>query len=143
MTGTPTRGDYDGGTRVTAAMTVNTFAGVMLLILAILQVLDGIAAAAADTDTIFVTGIKYIYKFSLSTWGWIHIVLGVIGIAVAIGILMAKVWGQLAGVVLAGLGILAAFGFMPYYPLWGLVLIGFNVLVIWSLCTGISENQDY
>ncbi|HET6938494.1 MAG TPA: hypothetical protein VFI19_07815 [Nocardioides sp.] len=141
MTSTPTRGDYDGGTRTAVAMTVNTFAGVMLLIVAVLEVLDGIAAAA--NDEIFVRGIKYAYKLDLTAWGWIHIVIGAIGIATAIGILMNQVWGQLAGVVIAGLGILAAFGFMPYYPFWGLVLIGFNVLVIWSLCTGISQNQEY
>jgi hypothetical protein len=141
MTSTPTRGDYDGGTRTAVTMTVNTFAGVMLLIVAALMVLDGIAAAA--NDEVFVRGIKYTYKFDLTAWGWIHIVLGAIGIAAAIGILMNKVWGQLAGVVIAGLSILAAFGFMPYYPFWGLVLIGFNVLVIWSLCTAIGENQDY
>jgi hypothetical protein len=141
MTSTPTRGDYDGGTRTAVAMTVNTFAGVMLLIVAVLEVLDGIAAAA--NDEIFVRGIKYAYKLDLTAWGWIHIVIGAIGIATAIGILMNQVWGQLAGVVIAGLGILAAFGFMPYYPFWGLVLIGFNVLVIWSLCTGIGQNQEY
>jgi hypothetical protein len=141
MTSTPTRGDYDGGTRTAVAMTVNTFAGVMLLIVAVLEVLDGIAAAA--NDEIFVRGINYAYKLDLTAWGWIHIVIGAIGIATAIGILMNQVWGQLAGVVIAGLGILAAFGFMPYYPFWGLVLIGFNVLVIWSLCTGISQNQEY
>jgi len=138
---TSTRGDYDGGTRTAVAMTVNTFAGVMLLIVAVLMVLDGIAAVAKDE--VFVSGVKYTYKFDLTSWGWIHIVLGALALAAGIGILMNQVWGQLGGVVIAGLAILAAFGFIPYYPFWGLVLIGFNVLVIWSLCTGISQNQDY
>src|SRR5262245_32301919 len=116
MTTTPTRGDYDSQRHLTTAITVNTFAGVMLLTLGALAVLQGISAAAKDD--VFVTGKDYVYKIDLTTWGWVHIILGVIAIAIALGILAGQTWGQVAGIGVAGLSILANFAFLPYYPLW-------------------------
>jgi len=139
MTSTPTRGDYDGGTRTAVAMTVNTFAGVMLLIVAVLEVLDGIAAAA--NDEIFVRGIKYAYKLDLTAWGWIHIVIGAIGVAAGIGILMNQVWAMVIGIAFACLSAVANFAFLPYYPLWALVVIAFDILIIWALANQVSPGN--
>lgn len=140
MTSSPNRGDFDSP-KMATAITVNAFAGVMLLILAVMQVLQGIAAAA--DDEVFVSGVKYVYKFDLTAWGWIHIIVGAIGIAIAIGILMNQAWGQIAGIGVAGLVILANFAYLPYYPLWAIVVIAFSVFVIWSLCTQFSADRDY
>jgi hypothetical protein len=134
-----TRGDYDSPTRLRTATTVNVFAAVMLLTVGALQVLQGIAAAL--DDEIFVKGVKYTYKIDLTAWGWIHIIVGAIAVAVALGILAGQTWGLAAGVGVAGLGVLTNFTWLPYYPLWALVLIAFNVLVIWSLCTQISADR--
>lgn len=139
MTSTPTRGDYDSPTRLRTAITVNTFAAVMLMTVGALQVLQGIAAAL--DDEVFVKGVTYTYKLDLTAWGWIHIIVGAIAVAVAIGILAGQTWGLSAGVGVAGISILTNFTWLPYYPLWALILIAFNVLVIWSLCTQISGNR--
>lgn len=136
---TSTRGDYDSPTRLRTAITVNTFAAVMLLTIGALQVLQGVAAAL--DDEIFVKGVKYTYQLDLTAWGWIHIVVGAIAVAVALGILAGQTWGQVVGVGIAGISILTNFAWLPYYPLWATILIAFNVLVIWSLCTQISANR--
>jgi hypothetical protein len=139
MTSTRTRGDYDRPARHSTALTVNMFAGVMLLILGALQVLQGVAAAL--DDEVFVRGVKYTYKLDLTAWGWIHIVVGAIAVAVALGILAGQAWGQVAGIGVAGLSVLANFTWLPYYPLWALVLIAFDVFVIWALCTQLSAGR--
>jgi hypothetical protein len=115
-----------------------TFAGVLLITVAAFQILEGIAAIAEDK--VFVTGVKYAFEFDLTTWGWIHLVLGVIGVAVGLGILAGQAWGQLAGVVIAFLGALSNFAFMPYYPFWSLVVLAFNGFVIWALCSEIVRD---
>ena len=35
--------------------------------------------------------------------------------------------------IVAGLSAIAAFMWLPYYPLWGIVIIALDVAVIWAL----------
>jgi hypothetical protein len=107
------------------------FAGVMLVTVAAFQILEGIAAVAKDE--VFVTGVEYVYKLDVTTWGWVHIVLGAIGVATGLGLLAGQTWARVTGIALAVIGAVANFAFLPYYPLWTLVLITFYVLVIWAL----------
>lgn len=129
---------YDDSTSGLVVSGVTAFAGVMLSTVAIFQILQGIAAIAEDT--VFVTGIEYVYELDVTTWGWIHLVLGAIALATGIGILAGQVWGQVAGIAIAVLASVASFASLPYYPLWALVVLAFNGLVIWALCTQVSRG---
>ena len=140
MTSSPSRNVYSNDPPPSTSYSIVSFAGIMLMVVAVFQVLEGIAAVAKDE--VFVTGIQYVYKFDLTTWGWIHILIGAVGIATAIGILMDQTWSYVVGIGIAGLSALANFGFLPYYPLWSLIVIAFNVLVIWALCSQIANRSD-
>ena len=118
---------------------VTTFAGVLLTVVAIFQILEGITAIA--NDTIFVRGLNYTWQFNIQTWGWIHLLIGLIALATGIGIIMGQTWGYLVGIGIAGLSMLSNFMFMPYYPFWSLAVIGLDVLVIWALCKQIAGNR--
>jgi hypothetical protein len=131
MSTTSPRRSYDDTTGGAWAYGIVTFAGVMLVTVAALQILEGIAAVAKDE--VFVTGVQYAYKLDVTSWGWIHIVLGAIGVATGIGLLAGQTWARITGIALAVVGALANFAFLPYYPLWTLVVITFYVLVIWAL----------
>jgi len=122
---------YDETTGGAWAFGVVTFAGVMLVTVATFQILEGIAALAKDE--VFLVGVEYVYKFDVTTWGWIHIVLGAIGLATGIGLLAGQTWARITGIALAVLGALASFAFLPYYPLWSILVIAFYVLVMWAL----------
>lgn len=108
-----------------------TFAGVLLLITATMDILQG--ASAIANDDLYSQGSDYLYKFDMDVWGWIHVVIGAVSIAIAIGILRRVGWGQVGGMIIAGLGILTNFASLPHYPLWSLIVIAFYALVIWSL----------
>ena len=86
-------------------------------------------------DEVFVAGIDYVYKFDVTTWGWIHIILGIIGIVVALGLFTGAVWARAAAIVIASLSIIANFLWMPYYPLWSILVIALDVVVIWAVAT--------
>lgn len=117
---------------------VAVFAGVLLLTTSALQALEGFAAVLEDE--VFVTGLQYTYRFDVTTWGWIHLLVGALGIAVAIGILGGRTWALLAGTVLAVIGAMSQFLFLPYYPFWAVLLIAMYVLVIWALGTKVTEG---
>src|SRR5690242_20844448 len=70
---------------------VTTFAGVILAMVSSWQIVEAIAAIA--NDTVFVRGLSYTWELDVTTWGWIHLVIGLIGLGTAIGILMGQTWG--------------------------------------------------
>jgi hypothetical protein len=135
----PGRDPYPGMTPVASygpppgAVTTAGFAGTMLIMVSAFQILQGIAAVAADE--VYVTGIEYVYQLDVTTWGWIHIGIGAIALAAGLGVLAAQTWGYIAGIVLAVIASFANFAFLPYYPIWSLVILAFNIAVIWALAT--------
>lgn len=108
-------------------------AAIILITLGILSLLQGIAAVAEDE--VFVRGIEYIYKFDFTTWGWIHIVLGVLMILVGLALMTGATWARATAIVIAALSIIANFLWLPYYPWWSILIIALNVVVIWAIST--------
>ena len=118
---------------------VTVFAGVMLATLASFQVLQGLAAVLKDD--VYVRGVDYVYQFDVSTWGWIHMLIGAIGVAVGIGILAGQVWATVGGLAIAVVSALSQFMFMPYYPFWSMLVIAMDVVVIWALATTLGDSR--
>jgi hypothetical protein len=125
-------------TRASWAFGVVTFAGVTLLTLAFFEILQAIAAIAEDE--VFVAGVNYTYAIDLTEWGWIHLVLGLIGVAIGIGLLAGQAWARVAGIVVAVVVALANFAWLPYFPIWSLLIIAFSAVVIWALTAQLSED---
>ncbi|MFD3331452.1 hypothetical protein ACFWV1_02185 [Streptomyces sp. NPDC058700] len=113
------------------------FAGVLMLITGIMDILQGIAGIAKD-DVYARVG-DYVFKFNLTTWGWIHLILGVVLVIVGYGILKGAEWGRVTGIALASLNVLLHFLFLPYQPWWALFSMAVSIFVIWALAT----NDDY
>ncbi|MFD0358466.1 hypothetical protein ACFVHW_32750 [Streptomyces sp. NPDC127110] len=111
----------------------STFAGVLMAVNGVFSVFEGIAALAKDE--VYLPVGDYTFKFDLTAWGWIHLILGVIVFAVGVGILKGAQWGRVAGVVLAAISVIFHFLWLPYQPLWALIAIAIGVFVIWALCT--------
>lgn len=108
------------------------FASVMLLIAGSLSVFRGIMAIAEDD--VFVRTPNYVFKFDLTSWGWIHLVLGVVAIVTGLGLLKLALWARILGIVTAAVLIVANFLSIPYYPFWSITVMAACAFVIWGLC---------
>ncbi|MEU9126628.1 hypothetical protein AB0D08_00700 [Kitasatospora sp. NPDC048540] len=135
-TGPPPTGSsydsYDDGENTAWVTGLVLFAAVMLLVNGILEIFQGIMAIA--DDDLFVTTPRYVFRLDLTSWGWIHLVLGVLITLTGLGLLRAATWARIGGIFFASLSAIAAFLSLPYYPLWSLVLLAIDVFVIWALC---------
>ncbi|WP_171109401.1 MULTISPECIES: hypothetical protein [Streptomyces] len=109
------------------------FAGVLMLCGGLLAVLQGIAAIAAD-DVYARVG-TYVYELNLTGWGWIHLVVGVLVAVTGWGLLMGAAWARIAGITLAALSLILQFLFLPYQPVWSVVMMAIDVFVIWALAS--------
>jgi hypothetical protein len=115
----------------TAAVGWALFAAIMLMIGGMFQIIAGIAAIVEDD--FFVVGAKWVFEFDVTTWGWIHIILGGLLILVGAGILTGNVAARTVGVIIAGLSAIANFAYLPYYPVWAIIVIAIDVAIIWAL----------
>ncbi|MDX3075093.1 hypothetical protein ACIP98_17730 [Streptomyces sp. NPDC088354] len=108
-------------------------AAVLMIFGGISAILQGVAAIAKDT--VFVVTGNYTFRFDLSAWGWIHLVLGVLVVLVGLLLLRGALWARTVGAVIVGLSMLANFMWLPYIPFWALAMILLDGVVIWALCT--------
>ena len=115
------------------AVGISVFAAAMLMMSGLAEALNGIAALINDEFLVRVGG--YIYAFDSTTWGWIHLLLGAAFVAVGVFIIMGKSWAYLVGIVLAVLNGLLNFLWLPISPIWAVLFIAINVLIIWALAT--------
>ncbi|HEX6247130.1 MAG TPA: hypothetical protein VFZ64_04615 [Nocardioidaceae bacterium] len=114
-----------------AAAGVTAFAGVLMLLTGVLHVLQGVVALVSGD--FFVTGEEYVFAFDVTAWGLVHLTLGAVVAVAGIALFQGATWARVVAVVLASLSILASFTWMPYYPVWSLLLIAFDVVVIWAV----------
>lgn len=115
------------------------FAGVMLVVLATLNVVDGIAAVS--NSSFFVDDAKFILS-GLNTWGWVMIALGVAQGLTAIGVWLQTPGARWVGVTVAALNAMAQMFFLPAYPFWSLTLFALDLLVIYGLIAyGARESR--
>ncbi len=114
-----------------AAVGWATFAAIMLMIGGCFAILAGIAGLAEDE--ILVRGADYTFAFDTTTWGWIHLVLGVVLIASGYGIFSGNVAARTVGVIVAAVSALINFMWIPYYPVWAIAVIAIDIAVIWAL----------
>lgn len=120
-------------TREVSGWTVGftVFAGVMLMMIGVFHAITGFAAILEDEY--FVVGPNYAYELDATAWGWIHLIFGVILVAAGRGIFLGATWARVVGIILASISAIANFFFIPYQPVWALLMIALSVLVIAAL----------
>jgi hypothetical protein len=106
------------------------FAGIMLMLIGILNVIWGIAAI--DDSSFFVNDTKYIIS-NLNTWGWVTLILGAVQILAAFSIWAGNQFGRWVGIAVAGLSSIGALMSIPAYPFWSLAIFAVDILVIYGL----------
>lgn len=110
------------------------FAGAMMLVGGIFHVLAGIAGLV--NDKVYVTTPDYLYAFDLTGWGWAHLLVGVVVGATGVAVIQGQAWGRAVGIALVCVSLIANFLFIPYFPIWSLVIIALDVAIIWALAVG-------
>ncbi|MFJ7075408.1 hypothetical protein [Streptomyces sp. NPDC098781] len=107
------------------------FAGVLLVVGGLLAIFQGIGAIA--DDDVYATIGEYVFEANLTAWGWILLVLGVLAVGVGYGVLQGAWWARITGIFLASLNMVAHFLFLPYTPVWSVVMVGIDFFVILAL----------
>ncbi|WP_280298907.1 DUF7144 family membrane protein [Nocardia neocaledoniensis] len=114
---------------LTASITLLAVA--LLLVAGVLAILRGIASLAGDE--IFGVPAEYTFRWDATGWGWIHLAVGIGGVAVALGLILSATWARVITIGLAALSIVVNFLSLPYCPWWSAILLGLDVVIIWAV----------
>ena len=122
-----TRDDEPSG----LALGFTIVAAVFMMVSGLLAFFEGLAAIIRGS--FFVVLPNYAFNLSATGWGIIHLILGVLVFAAGAALFADKLWARAVGVVLAAFSAIANFVFLPYYPVWAIVLIAIDMFIIWAL----------
>jgi len=122
----------------TAAAAGTALAGVLMIISGLWAFFEGLTAIV--TRHFYGTVANYTFRLNIHGWGWLHLILGIVMVAAGASVLLGMTWARRAGIALAAVSALANFLFIPYYPVWSLILIALNVFIIWALTTGLQHD---
>jgi hypothetical protein len=109
------------------------FAACILILIGAFQTIA--ALTAIFDDKFFPKTHHYTFHLSAMGWGWIHLVIGLAVLWTGISLFRGQNWAAVAGIVLAMFSAIAFFFFIPFYPVWSIVVIALDVWVIWALST--------
>lgn len=122
------------------AVRLTAFAAIVLMLAGFSQVMLGMVALI--NGPFFVAGQDRVLALDVTTWGWVHLLLGA-GLCVSgFGLFAGAVWARTVGVVVAALSAVALFAWLPTYPVWSMVLIALAVGVIWALTVHGRDIMD-
>ena len=116
------------------------FAGVMMIMAGAFQAMAGLVALFENE--FYVTTRNYVFQLDATGWGWIHLLVGVLVACAGVAVMAGQTWGRVVGITLAVVSALTNFAFIPYYPIWSLLIIALNVFVIWALCVYNRDAAD-
>jgi len=114
------------------------FAGVLLLVAGILNIIYGIAAIG--DSKFFTENATYIIS-SLHTWGWVSLIIGVLEMIAAFSLFSGGEFGRWFGVFVGALNAIAALLSIPAYPFWSLAIFALSIIIVYKLTEGPWKRQ--
>ena len=116
------------------------FAGLMMIMVGCFQAFEGLVGIF--NDNFYVATRNYVFQFDATTWGWIHLIWGLIMAFAGWGLLSGRTWARVVAITVAVLSAIGNFLWLPYYPFWALTIITLDVFVIWAVAAHGGELRD-
>ncbi len=107
------------------------FAGMMMIVAGVLGALSGLSAIVRDETYVQAAG--HVWIFDHTSWGWIHLILGILLAAIGAMMLKGSTVGMALGAGIVVLHMIAQFTWMGMYPWWSIVVIALDVMILYAL----------
>jgi len=108
------------------------FAGIVLFTAGCFNVIEGLVALF-NRDYYVVGTSGLVVQADIAVWGWTLLILGAIQAVVGYGVAVGQTWARMVGVVLAALNAVVNLAFIAAYPIWIILTITLDVIVIYAI----------
>lgn len=117
------------------------FAAVMMVLAGTLSAIHGLIALVNDEWVVFTERGGDVY-LDLTQWGWVHLIMGIIVVLAGFGLLTGNILARAAAVIVAGLSLVANFLWLPVFPVWAIIVIVLDILVLWAVIVHGGELRE-
>lgn len=107
------------------------FAAFMLIAIGFFQTILGFTALLNDEWLIQVGGQLLLLDYT--TWGWVHLILGIVSMVAGTGLFNGSNWARVIAIILVLFNFLAQFAFVSVYPLWSIIIMVVDILILYAL----------
>jgi hypothetical protein len=111
-----------------------TFAGIVALVAGAYNALSGLSTVATDYARIEAAQ-EVLFGISVDAWGWFWLIAGVMQLVTGFLLLARNPFGQLLGVLIAGVSAMTAVFSIFEWPLWAFSVLTLDLLVLYGLLT--------
>lgn len=115
------------------------FAGLLMMLAGVFQAITGLVGIF--DSSFFLVGENSLLVFDYMTWGWIHLIFGMLLFFSALSVMKGGLMGQIVGIFLAIFSAVANFAFIQAYPWWSLIIIAFDFVIIYALAAHGDEAK--
>lgn len=116
------------------------FASLMMMLAGVFHIIAGFVALFQED--VYIAAPSSLWVFDYSQWGWIHILGGFLALVAAGSLMQGKLFGRTLVILVAMASAIANMAFVPVYPVWSLLIITIDVLVIWAVAVHGGELKD-
>jgi hypothetical protein len=128
-------------TRATAWVGWIFFSGILMIMLGMFQGLMGVVALFKD-EVFLVARNGLVLSLDYTTWGWIHLIIGIVAVVAGFGVLVGQMWARVLGILLAVVSAFANLAFLAAYPIWSVIVIVMDILIIYALAVHGREVKN-
>jgi hypothetical protein len=107
------------------------FAGILLFMIGVFNIIWGLTALF--NDEALTVGEQGLIVWDFTTWGWIHLILGIVLICTGLGLFAGREWARWTAIFFVMVNAFAQIGWMATYPLWSVLIITLDIIIIYQL----------
>ena len=115
------------------------FAAFMMVLMGIFQVIMGMTALL--NDQYYVAAQGHLLVLDYTQWGWIHLLFGIVVIVAGSSLFNGRMWARVLATILVSLNLIAQFAFVSVYPIWSIIMIIIDILIIFALTVHGAEAR--
>jgi hypothetical protein len=123
-----------------AVLGFTIMASVLMMVSGLWNFLEGLAAIIRGS--FFVVLPNYVYNVSVTGWGWIHLIVGAALFVAGAFLFTDKLWARVVGVALACISAVFNFLYIPYQPVWSVIVIALDIVIVWALLAPRTRYAD-
>jgi hypothetical protein len=117
------------------------FVGILLFIVGVFNIIWGLTAVFEDEA--ITVGEQGLIVWDLTAWGWIHLILGVVQVAAALGLFGGRGWARWVAILFVMINAFGQIAWMPVYPLWSVLIITLDIIIIYQLTARWDTSESY
>lgn len=117
------------------------FGATMLIMVGAFQAVAGLTALFRS-GYYLVPQADLLVSVDYTAWGWVHLAIGALAIAAGFGLFAGQTWARVATVALALVSAVVNLAFIAAYPLWSVLVIAFDVVIMYAVIVHGDELES-